>query len=154
MANRNVRERTEGGQYVKEETRRPRVSFGGHRTKLQLSKVDQEYFEKRGEVVRWFNDLDGRIQRAEAGWWRFVQRDEITSIGQGALHRDNSDLGELVSVVASRGEPSYRAYLMAIKKELYDEDQIAKESVNARVDEALRATNKGGQTIDHGYTPA
>ena len=125
-----------------------RVPFGAHRTKLQVeNKID-------GYVMRWFNDVDGRLQRAQDGGYVFVDRSEVPSLGQGELHEDNSDLNSKVSKIVSRGkEKPIRAYLMKIQQEWYDEDQMSKESVNQQVDEALRQGTPGGNVVDNQYVP-
>ena len=135
------------------EARRERVPVSGQRTKLQLSERDQAHFEKEGYKVRWFNDQHGRLEAAEAGYWEYVHRDEVSSIGQGAVHRDNSDLGSRVSVVVSKGEPIIRSYLMKIKVEYWKEDQKTKHDQTMEVDLAMQAIQDGGQTIEKGYTP-
>ena len=123
----------------KSESKRHRVPFGAHRTKLQVDDTIKGY------VLRWFNDMDGGYE--------FVNPSEVPRLGQGALHQDNSDVNSKVSKVVSRGEPPIRAYLMKIKKEWYDEDQAAKESQNAQVDEALRSGSPGGNVVDNQYVP-
>jgi len=128
------------------EGKKVRVPFGGHRARLDLSDAERKSFVERGMVPRFINDQDGRIERALAGGYQFVKDEHALSLGQGALHKGNSDLGSRVSKVVSRGEPVIRAYLMEIPKEFYDEDQSAKEAVNRRVDEAL-----GRGTVENEY---
>lgn len=124
-----------------------RVPFGAHRTKLQVEGI-------KGYRLRWFNDIDGRIERAMEGGYVFVERDEVPSLGEGALHQDNSDVNSKVSKIVSKGNKKpVRAYLMKIKDEWYDEDQLAKESVNQRVDDALRQGQPGGNVVENQYVP-
>jgi len=136
-------------QSEQKEDRKKRVPFGAHRTKLQVTD------EIKGYVMRWFNDQNGRIQQALDGGYEYVNKKEVPKlgIGDGQLHQENSDLNSRVSKVVSRGEPIIRAYLMKIKKEWYDEDQVAKEQVNAQVDEALRAGRPGGNEVENQYVP-
>lgn len=131
------------------ERKRNRVPIGGRRTKLQLSEKDREAL--KDYQVRWINDQGGRVLEAEAGGYEFVTPEEATSLGQGAIHQGNSDLGSRVSKVVDRR--GTRAYLMKIRKDWYEEDQKAKEENNSQVDRALRPTAQGGQTIESGYTP-
>lgn len=135
-----------------EKGKRVRVPMGARRLKLQLSDADQKAFEEAGLVCRWVNDADGRVERALAGGYEFARQEEARSVGAMELHQDNSDIGGKVSKVVSRGEPIIRAYLMKIKKEFYDEDQEAKEEVNARVDEALAGAGQG-EGIENVYKP-
>ena len=147
MANFRNSERSEG--------KRERVSFSGPRLKLQLSAQDMKGFKERGVVSRWFNDDPGRIERALGGGYNFVKPEHATSLGQGALHQDGNDpeSNARVSIVVSRRDPVVRAYLMEIKKEFYDEDQAAKESVNQKVDEALALGGKRESDLENEYRP-
>lgn len=146
MANARKSEQSKG--------KRTRIPFGSHRTKLQLSEQEHKAFKKAGYVVRWFNDMDGRIARAEAAGWEFVKPEEATSVGQGALHQGNTDLNSKVSKVVSRGKDTVvHGILMKIKKEFYNEDQEAKEDINRRVDDALRSGSPGGNVVENQYVP-
>ena len=124
-----------------------RVPFGKNRTKLQVED------KIKGYTLRWFNDTDGRLQRAQDGGYVFVGRQEVPRLGQGAIHEDNSDLNSRVSKVVSRGEPIIRAYLMKIKNSFYKADQAAKEGINQQVDESLMRGAPGGNVVDNQYVP-
>jgi len=126
-----------------------RVPFGGAKYKLQLSDADNKEFKRRGMVPRWFNDQDGRIQRALAGGYKFVKPEHAMSLGSGAIHEGNSDEGTRVSKIVTKGEPVIRAFLMEISKKFYDEDQALKEERNRQVDKALNI-GEGG-TAEHQY---
>jgi hypothetical protein len=128
-----------------------RVPFGSHRYKLQLSEEDMKEFKRRGMVPRWFNDQDGRIQRALGGGYKFVKPEHATSLGSGAIHQGNTDEGSRVSKIVSKGEPVIRAYLMEISKRFWNEDQAAKEAINMQVDEALAVGQAGGAEIENQY---
>lgn len=131
------------------ESQRKRVPIGGRRTKLQLSQNELDAL--KDYKLRWINDSQGRIPAAEAGGYEFVSPEEASSLGEGAIHAGNSDLGARVSKVVDRH--GTRAYLMKIRKDWYDEDQAEKEKQNALVDQQLRPVSQGGQTIEGGYTP-
>ena len=139
----------------RDEGRTARVPFGGFRLKLQLSDMDAKGFKDRGMVCRWFNDDPGRIERALGGGYNFVKPEHAGSLGQGALHRDASDQesGVRVSQVVNRSDPITRAYLMEIPKKFFDEDQRAKETVNAKVDDALALGGKSGSDLENEYRP-
>jgi hypothetical protein len=124
-----------------------RVPFGAHRTKLQVAD------EIKGYKLRWFNDVDGRLARAEQGGYVYVSPDEVPQLGQGQIHQENTDINSKVSKVVSRGEPVIRAYLMKIKKSWYDKDQADKEVINEKVDEALRDGTPGGNVVENQYVP-
>jgi hypothetical protein len=122
--------------------------------KLQLSDADQKALDESGYVGRWINDQDGRIEQALAGGYIFMKPDEARSVGVTEIHQGNSDLGGKVSKIVSRGEArQIRAFLMKIQKEFYDADQLEKEKVNQRVDEALAGGEAGGAGIENKYGP-
>ena len=137
---------------ARSEERIARVPFSGPRLRLQLSDQDRKAFDKRGMVPRWFNDQDGRVAQAEGAGYKFVDPRYAQSLGSGAVHA-NTDLGPRVSTVVSKGEPVITAYLMEIKKEFYDEDQAAKEAVNAQVDEALALGGAQASDLENEYKP-
>ena len=103
-----------------------RVPFGTVRLKMQLSDEDMKGFEERGMKTYWFNDIDGRIQRAKAGGYSFVDPENAMSLGQSAIHSGNTDEGSKVSMIVSRGELEMRAYLMEIPLKYWKEDQQTK----------------------------
>lgn len=131
---------------------RVRVPMGARRYKLQLSDAEAQAFADAGFVTRWVNDADGRVQSALAGGYKFVLPEEARSVGATEIHQGNTDVGGKVSKVVSRGEPIIRAYLMKIEKEFWIEDQLTKEKVNARVDEALQGDGSG-EGIEASYKP-
>ena len=132
-----------------------RVPFGGLRLKMQLSDTDMAEFKRRKMVTRWFNDVEGRVERALAGGYKFVKPEYALSLGQGALHRDGKDpeSNARVSLVVSRDGSNVRAYLMEIREKFYREDQDAKEVINAKVDEALALGGKRGSDLENEYKP-
>jgi len=127
--------------------------FGGRRQKLQLSDQDKRKFDEEGYNLRVINDQDGRLQGALQGGWEFVEPGEAPSWGGDVLDGAGDDLGSRLSKVVSKGEIIIRGYLMKIMKELYEEDQQAKEERNQEIDRSLRPVDQGGQTIDGGYSP-
>ncbi len=124
-----------------------RIPFGANRSKLHVTD------EIKGYHLRWFNDVDGRLQRALDGSYVYVDRKEVPRLGQGEIHQDNTDLNSRVSKVVSRGEPVIRAYLMKIKDKFFKKDQEAKEAINAQIDEALRDGKPGGNVVENQYVP-
>jgi hypothetical protein len=128
-----------------------RVPFGAQRYKLQLSDADNKEFKRRGFVTRWFNDQDGRVERALGGGYQYVKPEEAPSLGSGVIHQGNTDLGDRVSKIVSRGEPVIRAFLMKIKKKLYDEDQATKQAIVDEKDALLMAgKNADGTDVIEG----
>jgi len=137
----------------KSKGKKARVPFGSMRLKTQLSDEDMKGFKARNVVTHWFNDSPGRIERALAGGYNFVKPEHALSLGQGALHRDGSDLADRVSLVVTRSEPIVRAYLMEIEEKFYKEDQAKKEGVNQLVDDALALGGKRGSEVESEYRP-
>lgn len=117
--------------------KRQRVGFTGHRTNLQLSKEESEAMDKSGYRPYWH--IEDNIQQALNAGYEFARPDEALSIGQHELHKDNSALGDRVSVVTTKANPPIRSVLMKIKKEFYKEDEEARLANNAKVTEALRS---------------
>lgn len=124
-----------------------RIPFGGPQLKLQLSKQDRDGFDKRGTVPHWFNDQDGRVERAQAAGYNFTARENATSVG-------STDDGDRVSKIVTKGNDLVmRAYLMEIKKEFYDEDQASKLAVTMKVDDALALGGKAEADVEMAYVP-
>lgn len=99
-----------------------------------------------GYHCHWFNSgTAGRIERAQAGGYEFVNADEMSlnnvSLGGDSAVSGNTDLGSQVSVIAGKqfdqvGQPA-RMILMKIKMEYYLEDQKLVEKRNDQVADAL-----------------
>ena len=132
---------------MSDKERRKRVPFSTNRRRLALEK------QLPGFVTRWFNDQDDRLQRAEDAGYQYVRRDEVGQIGDKDVANGNTDLNSRVSRVVGRTAQSVpiRAYLMKIREELYKDDQAAKELINKRVDDAIRAGTSGGANVTNQY---
>jgi hypothetical protein len=130
---------------------RERPSFSASRKRLEVRYVDKDFESK--EVPRWFNDQDGRPERALEAGYRFVDAKEVVGVGDREVHSGNTDVGSKVSRVVGRTEQGHpiRAYLMAIPMAYYKEDQAEKEERNALVDKAIRAGKAGGAEIENKY---
>lgn len=126
-----------------EEGRKARIPVGVPRSKLAVPEI-------RGYQLRWFNDLEGRIQQAQAGGYEFVEQDEAPTFGNPDVDNVNRDLGARVSRVVDKST-GMKAYLMKIKKEYYEEDQQAKQAI---IDETDRQIRKGRlHDADNRYVP-
>ena len=132
---------------MNEKTRRQRVPFSANRTRLQ---IDTKF---PGFYTRWFNDQDGRLQRAEAAGYEYVQRNEIGQVGDKDVANGNTDVNSRVSRVVGRTRDNQpiRAYLMKQRDEFRKEDDAAKEERNAMVDVAIRAGQAGGANVPKSY---
>ena len=126
------------------EQRKQRLKWGDPKLRMSVDSETVDRLSKSGLTPRWVNDDGkGRIERLQQRGYDFVT-DESTKIGDD--QQGNSDLGARVSRVVGTnktGDP-IRAYLMVQPSEFYNEDQEEKESVNAKVDEAIRRGEAGG----------
>jgi hypothetical protein len=116
--------------------RRKRVGFGVAKLKMNLDDDTMKRLNAEGKVPRWFNDKEDRIQRALESDYEFVTYDGVR-VGDKEEGEDDRRIKKHV------GRGVY-AYLMAIPKEYYDEDQAAKEETNMMVDEAIRGGTPPG----------
>ena len=106
----------------KEPVRRaPRVPMGGVTRKLDVRDKDPNY------VYRVFNDVGGRIERAQDAWWEPVNNEQ-GSVDRRVVGKD------------SNGKPIY-GQVMRIKKELHEEDRKVKQRPIDDMEEQMR----GGQ---------
>jgi hypothetical protein len=129
------------------EGRRQRVPFSAQRKRLQ---VDAKF---PGFHIRWFNDQDDRLQRAEDAGYEYVHRKEVGQVGDKDVSNGNTDVNSRVSRVVGRTKDNQpiRAFLMKIRDEWYRDDKSKKEEVNRRVDEAIRAGKAGGADVQNSY---
>lgn len=129
------------------EGRRQRVPFSAQRKRLQ---VDAKF---PGYHIRWFNDQDDRLQRAEDAGYEYVHRKEVGQVGDRDVSNGNTDVNSRVSRVVGRTKDNQpiRAFLMKIKDEWYRADQNKKEEQNALVDESIRAGKASGADVKNSY---
>lgn len=129
-----------------QETRRERTPFSANRSRLQVEPI-------KGYQQRWFNDVDGRIERATNAGYEFVTAKEAPKVGDKEVHGGNTDVNSRVSRVVGRSKDDkpIRAFLMKIRDEWYQEDMQKKEEVNRRVDEAIRGGKAGGASLENTY---
>lgn len=129
---------------------RKRNVFNGTEGKLTI----QHKIE--GFHLHIFNDVPGRIQQALDGGYVFVTPDEIGSVKENVVSR-NTDLGDKVRFLVGRDETgdALYAYLMKIKQEWYEEDQMAMQEKNNLVDDAIRngGSPKDGKAFEGSYIP-
>ena len=96
----------------------------------ELALDDPGKLEKNGLVARWVNDTGGRIQKFQRGGYEFVDPNTGVKVGEAGGDQRPGDLGSRISKTVGQdkdGKP-IRAYLMAIPKEYYDEDQKLKQA--------------------------
>lgn len=115
-----------------------------------------------GYVCHWFRGNQQRVNQALAAGYEFVERGEVEVNGIGLANSyesdGNSDLGTRVSVSAgSEGDDgnTSRLYLMKIKRELWDEDELAVQANHEQIAAQLRGDkglSQAGQDTSHRYT--
>ena len=110
-----------------------RIPLGQHVARLA-------YPPRPGYVRRWVNEIPGRIARALAAGWSHV-KDASTK----------RPVGQIVD--KSLGEKGRSGYLMEIPKELYDEDQQAKQDSLDEVDKLIDSGKYNEQPNDKRYNP-
>lgn len=123
--------------------RRKRTPLGVAKLKMSLDERTKEYLESNDLIPRWVNDEDHgqRVQNARDGGYEFV-----TAKGSEVVGEETEQAGvKIQKLVGSHqdGSPKY-AFLMAIPRKFYEEDQQAKEEKNRLVDDAIRGGNPTG----------
>ena len=129
-------------------SRTERVPFGVRRQKMSLAAETKEMLESKGLVPRWFNDEEHgeRLRQAQQGGWEFVIPTGTIKVGDAKeKQEEGAKIKKLVGTHRD-GRPKY-AYLMAIRKKWYEEDQMKKEERNMMVDEAIRGGNTGAGNL-------
>jgi hypothetical protein len=114
--------------------RKKRTPFGQPKLALSIDAETSRKLESQNKVARWFNDTDDRIQRALDGGWEFLNAK--VKVGTEEEEQDNR--------IKKRVGRDLYAFLMAIPKKFYDEDQAAKEERNQMVDDAIRGGTPPG----------
>lgn len=121
------------------------------RVPLSLPTRKLEVPEIPGYVCYWFRGTAQRLQQARQAGYEFVDAGDVELNGSGLANSydddGNSDLGSRISIAAggddSEAGNGIRMYLMKIKQELWDEDQVAIEARH----EQLAATIRGDAGI-------
>lgn len=108
------------------ERRRVRSTDG-----LKQKMYVDERFKKPDHAYRWFNDLPGRLARAEENDWVFVNNPELADQNAGGDTRIR-----VLAGADTTGKPYY-AYLMEIPKEWYNKDQQEKMNKIAEIEEQI-----------------
>lgn len=99
-----------------------------------------------GYVYRWVVDIDNRIQRFQDGGYDFVDRDSIGLIGVPSVNQAQND-GKTVMKQTGGGNTSY---LMKIKREWYEEDQLNKTRKINESESAMKRKLNSGEDGQYG----
>jgi len=100
-----------------------RVPVSGQRDILTV------YGKDPGKEYRFVKDKDEngmRIQNFKRGGWEFTDPKTGISVGEENVHKSKKGTGSIVRYPAGEGE---WLYLMEIRKEWYEEDQVTKQEL-------------------------
>ena len=111
--------------------RRSRLPADGRRRRLRVGRKDPNY------VYRWVVDEDGGDRMRE-----FYQDMDYDFVRSGSLEVTSEDMGSNISQVANKSVGGQRHYLMAKPRQMYEEDQEAKQRRNDATDEMLRTNRR------------
>lgn len=109
-------------------TRKERIPVSANRAPLSVKGFDEKNYQGR-----FVNDVGDRIARFLDGGYEFVAKDG-TSVGETTVD-SSSGLDSRVKKPVGQG---IYAYLMRLPRELYNEDQKAKQRELDRLDEAIK----------------
>lgn len=104
-----------------------------------------------GFVLHWFADRPGRIPRAMAAGYTFVDPSEVKirnfGFAEDLVTSGNTDLGSKVSVHGGTDDAgkAERLYLMKIKQEWYDKDTALREETSDKIVASLRGGKLGSE---------
>ena len=119
------------------EARIERTPVSGYRSVLSLSNQDPAYH------YRWVNDLEGRIEIFRNGGYEHVITKDGGEVGTKRVGTA-TNIGTNVSKPVGQG---VTAYLMRIKKEWYEQDQLDKLKLIKEQERELFSQKIGA----HGY---
>ena len=124
---------------TRQETAHPtRIPVSSNRNPLKVRNLDQSRY-----VARFVNDVEDRIARFLEGGYQFVGQDGKLVVGE-ATAGTSSMVDSRVKKPVGRG---VTAYLMAIPRELYEQDQAAKQREILEVEDSIRRPNKKASPI-------
>lgn len=134
------------------QNRQARVPLGTPRRKLSVENQDP------ARVYRWVNDKHGRLEQAEAGGYRFEEKNPAMDVGSAgdAEVTGGEGIDSRISRIVGTAEDGspMRAFLMSIDRDLYEADQNEKMAEIDRTEEALmRTATPEGAKDDTRYTP-
>lgn len=132
-----------------EAARRSRIPMSARQQRLTTPDLP-------GWHLHWFNDEEGRVERAVAAGYQFVERGEVllspSNFSDGGLG-SGTDMGSRVSQIvgAARGGGPLRAYLMKIHEALFAEDQESLQRQVDDIDNSIRYGHLGETAGDNRY---
>ncbi len=124
------------------------------RTSMSVPQMKMHVPSIPGYHCHWFNDDQGRIERALRSGYQFVENEEVAlhdfSLAGDSTKTGNQDLGTRVSMVVGtkEGGVAQRAYLLKIREELWRVDQMLQQEKNDQISQALKAGKLGAEGGD------
>ena len=128
-------------------TRKRRNVFNGTEAKLGVRQQIDGYH------LHILTDKGSRIEEALDAGYEFVRPNEIGGISENVVSR-NGDLGERIRYLVNpraEGTEQY-GYLMKIRQEWYEQDQVELQAKNNLIDESIRGGKITGNNPAF-YTP-
>ncbi len=125
------------------------------RTPLGVRRMKLSAEERKGYVRRWVNDKPGRIDAARAGGYEFVRDPKAEKTHEPGIKNATVDQGSAMvrNVNSDPGLPE-KAYLMEIKKSLYDKDQKEKHDlIDQKEEQIMSGKFDPGGLGKKGYVP-
>ncbi len=141
--------REERNETREEEGRTKRIPLGVMRIRTRVPK-------RKGYVRRFISDVGTRLMDAQQGGWSFVLKSQVEPSGSDVTKKETPDsrFSRISKQVRADGMPLVQ-YLMEIRKELYNEDQEAKDIVRREKEDSMRRGNDAyGQVgVEGRYIP-
>lgn len=105
-------------------------------TRPSLAKRGKMYVAGKDPAYeyRFVNNVDGKIEQRIEDGWEVVKKSELTQVGEKRVDSP-SPTGDAREIGVGHG---YKAVLMKIPKEWYDEDQAAKQEVVDRIESSTK----------------
>jgi len=121
---------------AKQRAEQIREQRGGRRPIDGLVSKFAQIPKRAGFKTHWFNDEDGKIERALQNGWIFSERKGFTDNTLDLLKNPRKRIG--VRVDTKKNLEDLHAYAMDIPQEIYDEDRRAKLEIVDRKEEYMR----------------
>jgi len=113
--------------------RSKRIPLGRPRFKLKAN-----HLIPPDKIGRWINDDPGRLEDAQQAGYTFV-KDSDAQVGEGAENERDGLSSSVRRRVGVRADGKAKmAYLMAISREFFEEDQTGKEQDRKEIESGLR----------------
>lgn len=122
---------------------RPEVAKRKERVPVGIKQYTLRSEHAPDKVGRWVNDRGDRLKRFQRGGYEFVDDPDATESSDG--------LGSKKCKVVDK-RTGEKAYLMEIDKDLYDEDQAAKQAELDKVDNRIKTGKINNELGSAGYT--